>query len=40
MIDDIESDKRYQISKNDKEKMTEYMEVLKLQKLSSGKKLS
>ena len=30
MIDDKESDERYQISKNDEEKVTKYIEVFKL----------
>ena len=38
MIDDKEYDKIYQTSKNDEEKMTEDIEVLKLQKLGSQKK--
>ena len=38
MSDDKESDERYQISKNDEEKVTEDIEVLKLRKLSSQKK--
>ena len=37
MSDDKESDKRDQISKIDKEKVTEDIEVLKLGKLSSQK---
>ena len=37
--EDKESDKRYQISKNGKEKVTEDIEVLKLGKLSSHKNI-
>ena len=37
--EDKESDKRYQISKNGKEKVTEDIEVLKLGKLSSQKNI-
>ena len=39
MIDDKKSDERYQISKDDKEKITEDIEVLKLGKLSSQKNI-
>ena len=39
MSDDRESDEIYQISKNDEEKVTEYIEVLKLRKLSSQKNI-
>ena len=38
MSDDKKSDERDQISTNDEEKVTEYIEVVKLQKLSSQKK--
>ena len=39
MSDDKKSDVRDQISKNYEEKMTEYIEVLKLGKLSSRKNI-
>ena len=39
MSDDKESDERYQISRNDEEKVTEDIEVLKLGKLSSNKNI-
>ena len=39
MSDDKESNKRDQISKNDEEKVTEDIEVLKLGKLSSQKNI-
>ena len=38
IIYDKESDERYQISENKEEKLTEYIEFLKLQKLISQKK--
>ena len=37
LIDDKESDERYQISKNDEEKIIEDIEIMKLQHLSSKK---
>ena len=37
MSDDKDSDERDQISKNDEEKVTEHIDVLKLGKLSSQK---
>ena len=39
MSDDKEYDERYQISRNDEEKVTEDIEVLKLGKLSSNKNI-
>ena len=39
MSDDRKSDESYQISKNDKEKVTKYIEVLKLGKLSLQKNI-
>ena len=39
MSDDKKSDEREQISKNDEEKVTEDIEVLKLGKLSSQKNI-
>ena len=39
MSDDKESDERYQMSKNDKEKVTEYIKFLKLGKLSSQRNI-
>ena len=36
--DDKESDERYQINKNDKETVTNFIEVSKLGKLSSQRK--
>ena len=39
MSDDKESDEGYHISKNDEEKVTEDIEVLKLGKLSSQKNI-
>ena len=39
MSDDKDSDERYQISKNDEEIVTEDIEVLKLEKLSSQKNI-
>ena len=38
IIDDKESDERDQISKNDEEKIIEYIEIMKLQNLISQKK--
>ena len=39
MSDDKESDERYQMSKNDEEKVTDVIEVLKLKTLSSQKNI-
>ena len=39
LIDDKESDERDQISKNDEEKIIEDIEIMKLQNLSSQKKI-
>ena len=39
MIDDKESDERYQIGENKENKLNTFIEVLKLRKLSSQKKI-